>query len=420
MAKICIKITQQEIDYFLLLDTFYELPYSLPTDLASFCVYLNEGVSSLSEIIASWKNLKLNSTSLDDNAESPFFTDIVKNYLYFQTQDDYIKSTAITNIKLSQLVSEKLDFLSAEYQNAMLVSSGTEATVLLNNLDKDFRVFIADEIAYKISMLPNSFYTNIDNLYDKFWNQIALEKKDDFMKFIYKVDVPQKVDIAYYSKLLYSKNIEWHDIPMAVRANCLITDTTIKITEETKSPFLRNIENVTTTNYSPTRLDLLGYYNHLIGENYNFAIELKDYLAELGFIDEKNSLLTLSNLNYLIDNELLKPEDSLHRLPNELVNFIDEDGAGKLLPPIYDSFFERHGFYIFYKYQIQLADVYTKNGDLIFSNLDDIDIFLKDNEITVTYEDNKGYRFFKKVTIQEGKPIQILTIPSFEYPPVNF
>ena len=129
-------------------------------------------------------------------------------------------------------------------------------------------------------------------------------------------------------------------------------------------------------------------------------------------------LKTLSNLNYLIDNELLKPEDSLHRLPDELVNFIDADGS-KLLPPIYDSFFERHGLYTFYKYQNQLLDVYTKNGDLVFSNLYDIDIFLIDNEIAVTYEDASGYRFFKKVIIEEGKPIQILTIPPFEYPPVN-
>jgi hypothetical protein len=156
-----------------------------------------------------------------------------------------------------------------------------------------------------------------------------------------------------------------------------------------------------------------------MGENYNFAIELKNYLEELGFIDEKNSLLTLSNLNYLIDNELLKPEDSLHRLPDELVNFIDADG-GKLLPPIYDSVFERHGLYIFTKYQIQLKDVYTKNGDLVFSNLDDIDIFLINDELVVTYEDNRGYRFFKKVIVLDGKPVQILTIPPFEYPPVNF
>ena len=419
MAKIVFKITQQEIDYYFLWYTYWEKPGTIPVDLASFMVYLNEGVSSLSGIIASWKNLKLNSTSLDDITEGPFFNDIVKNYLCFQTQEEYIKSTAIKNIKLSQLVSEKLDFLSAEYQNAILVSTETETPVILDNLDKDFQVFIADEIAYKIALLPKCLYTNIDDLYDKLNNQIASEKKDDFMKFIYKIDVPQKVGVEWYSKLLYSKNIEWHNIPMAVRANCLITDTTVTITEEIKSPFLRNIDNVTITNYSPTRADLLGYYNHLIGENYNFAIELKDYLEELGFIDEKNSLLTLSNSNYLIDNELLKPEDLLHRLPVELVNFIDADG-GKLLPPIYDSFFERHGLYTFYKYQIQLKDVYTKNGDLVFSNLDDIDIFFIDNEIAVTYEDERGYRFFKKVIILDGKPVQILTIPPFEYPPVNF
>ncbi|MGO4819450.1 hypothetical protein [Flavobacterium sp. W22_SRS_FP1] len=418
MAKICFKITEQEIDYYFLWNTYWEKPGTITMDLASFMVYLNEGVSSLSGIIASWKNLKLNSTSLDDITEGPFFNDIVKNYLCFQTQDEYIKSTAIKNVELSKVVSEKLDFLSAEYQNAILVSTETETTVLLDNLDKDFQVFIADEIANKIPMLPIFFYNNIDDLYDKLNNQIASEKKDDFMKFIYKIDVPQKIGVEWYSKLLYSKNIEWHNIPMTVRANSLITDDTVTITEEIKSPFLRNIHNVTITNYSPTRSDLLGYYNHLMGENYNFAIELKDYLEELGFIDEKNSLLTLANLNYLIDNEILKPEDSLHRLPDELVNFIHADG--KLLPPIYDYVFERHGLYIFSKYQIQLKDVYTKNGDLVFSNLDDIDVFLVDNEIAVTYEDDSGYRFFKKVIVLDGKPVQILTIPPFEYPPVNF
>jgi hypothetical protein len=106
-------------------------------------------------------------------------------------------------------------------------------------------------------------------------------------------------------------------------------------------------------------------------------------------------------------------------MPNELVNFIDSEG-GKLLPPIYDRFFERQGLYVFYKYNIQLIDVYTKNGDLVFSNLYDIDIFLIDNEIVVTYEDGRGYKYFKKVIIQEGKSIQILTIPPFENPHVNF
>ena len=35
MTKIYVKVTQQEIDYYLLWDTFFELPYSIPMDLAT-------------------------------------------------------------------------------------------------------------------------------------------------------------------------------------------------------------------------------------------------------------------------------------------------------------------------------------------------------------------------------------------------
>ena len=46
MAKICFKITQQEIDYYFLWDTYFGKPYTSPMDLGSFLVYLNEEVSS--------------------------------------------------------------------------------------------------------------------------------------------------------------------------------------------------------------------------------------------------------------------------------------------------------------------------------------------------------------------------------------
>lgn len=416
MAKIYFKISKQDIDYYFLWDSYFEKPYTIPMDLASFMVYLSEDESSLYGIIASWKNLKLNSTSLNDIISEPFFNDTEYNYLYFQTEDEYIKNTAIKNIELSKLVYEQLEKVSNRFDD--IVNGNAQPENLLIELNQEFIKFITEQIQGKSALLPKCFYSNIDDLYDKLHNQIASEKMDDFLRFIYNIEAPTKSEVDWYCKLLYSNNIEWHNIPMAVRANFLITDSNVKINEENKSPFLRNIDNVTITNYYPTRKDLLGYYNHLIAETFNFAIEVKDYLEELGFIDKKNSL-TLSNLNFLIDNELLNSEDLTRRMPNELVNFIDSEG-GKLLPPIYDRFFERQGLYVFYKYNIQLIDVYTKNGDLVFSNLYDIDIFLIDNEIVVTYEDGRGYKYFKKVIIQEGKSIQILTIPPFENPHVNF
>lgn len=416
MAKIYFKISKQDIDYYFLWDSYFEKPYTIPMDLASFIVYLSEDESSFYGIIASWKNLKLNSTSLNDIISEPFFNDTEYNYLYFQTEDEYIKNTAIKNIELSKLVYEQLEKVSNRFDD--IVNGNAQPENLLIELNQEFIKFITEQIQGKSALLPKCFYSNIDDLYDKLHNQIASEKMDDFLRFIYNIEAPTKSEVDWYCKLLYSNNIEWHNIPMAVRANFLITDSNVKINEENKSPFLRNIDNVTITNYYPTRKDLLGYYNHLIAETFNFAIEVKDYLEELGFIDEKNSL-TLSNLNFLIDNELLNSEDLTRRMPNELVNFIDSEG-GKLLPPIYDRFFERQGLYVFYKYNIQLIDVYTKNGDLVFSNLYDIDIFLIDNEIVVTYEDGRGYKYFKKVIIQEGKSIQILTIPPFENPHVNF
>ncbi len=411
MAKIYCKITRQDIDYYLVWNTYYEKPYTIPMDLATFMVYLTESESSFCGIISSWKKLKLHSTSLSEIISTSFWSVIEYDYLCSQTDDGYIKNTAIENNELSKLIYKELDIVSDKYDE--IIKSNTLLENLLLQLYQDFSIFLKDQIQNRISMLPKCFYNNIDDLYDKVYDQIASEKKDDFLCFIYRIEIPQKSEVEWYSKLLYSKNIEWHNIPMVVRANYLITDSNIKIKKENKSPFLRNIDNVAVNKYSPSRQDLLGYYNHLIGEKFNFAIELKNYLEELGFIDESN-FLTLSNLNYLIDNELLNSDEQFHRLPNELVNFIDAEG-GRLLPPIYDGFFKRQGLYVFYKYNNQLIDVYTENCDLVFSNLDDIDIFLINDEFLVTYEDNKGDRHFKKVIVKRDNPIQIWTIPPLDF-----
>ena len=413
MAEIYLKINHQEIDFYVSWDTIFDLPITVPMDLATFVVYLNDTNISFNGFIASWINLKSSNISLDQTSVDQFLKPMEIRYLCLQSEDQYISNSAKNNSNLSDLVFTKLDSLIAEQHNSS--SEITLVDKVLNDLSRDFKIFIGNSISNQIALLPMLFYQNISELNDKIQNQITLEKKEDFRKFMFNPSNPEKSQVEWYSKLLYSKNIQWHHIPISIRASFLFTDTKIQHGINKPSPFLRNIHNVQINKYSPTRLDLLAYYNHLLGEKYFFAIELKNYLDELGFIDETN-LLTLANLNYLIDTELLNSE---YHLPDELVNFFGDDG-GKLLPSIYDGFFQKNGLYIFYKYKIQLFDVYTNMGDLVFSNLEDIDVFILDNDIVVSYETEQGFRFYKKVIIQIGKPIQIVNIPPFEYPSDNF
>jgi hypothetical protein len=176
-------------------------------DLATLVVYLNEDNFSFNGFIASWENLKLNSISLDHTSLDQFFKLMEYNYLFFQAEDEFIKNTAINNSDLSQLVYAKLDSLLAEYQNAVLELPDSD--MLLDNLGKDLESFLANSIIDKIALLPRCFYNNIDALYDKIQNQIASEKHDDFRHFIYNVNMPKKSEVEWYSKLLYSKNIEY-------------------------------------------------------------------------------------------------------------------------------------------------------------------------------------------------------------------
>jgi hypothetical protein len=176
--------------------------------------------------------------------------------------------------------------------------------------------------------------------------------------------------------------------------------------EKMLNPFIRNIKNVSTIEYKPTVLDLISYYNHLINENLIIVAEVIDNLIDKG-IEIKNNLIAHEQIEYLFNNNLIDEELNI---PSKLVNFVDEEG-NKLLPDIYTEMFFTNGLYVFYKYDIQLIDVFNINGDLLFMNLENIDVFEKNNETYVSYIiEEKAKQYYKKLTIENDQTIQLIDV----------
>jgi hypothetical protein len=115
-------------------------------------------------------------------------------------------------------------------------------------------------------------------------------------------------------------------------------------------------------------------------------------------------------LSTFLNAELLDTEI----LPSKLFNLSDNN-SGILLPSIYTDYYEDNGLIKFYKYDEQLIDVYSKYGDLIFTNLDDITIIEINNQLLATFEERNGYVHYKKIIIEKGYPIQIISVAPFNY-----
>ena len=170
------------------------------------------------------------------------------------------------------------------------------------------------------------------------------------------------------------------------------------------SSFIRKIDNITVTELDLNAQNLLSYFNHLINEQYPFANEIKTHFQDIGLIGDGNDFIKLNKLIDSLDSNLIDSQF----LPLKLFNLSDKDG-GLLLPSIYTDYYEDNGLIKFYKYNVQLIDVYSKNGDLIFTNLDDITIVERDNQLLAIFEE-EGHTLYKKIIVEHGSPIQIQSV----------
>jgi hypothetical protein len=58
-----------------------------------------------------------------------------------------------------------------------------------------------------------------------------------------------------------------------------------------------------------------------------------------------------------------------------------------------------------------LIDVFNINGDLLFMNLENIDVFEKNNETYVSYIiEEKAKQYYKKLTIENDQTIQLIDV----------
>jgi hypothetical protein len=403
MAHVYIRLNEEELDYYVVWDTYYELPYTIPMDLASFVLYLYEEDYSFSGLIASWSNLINSCISLDNTKIETYLKAYQISFLKNQIAVTYIKEKSIQNINLSNSISVELGVLSNKYSN--LLHTKDESDLILNVLNEEFKLFVNCNVKYKLSILPIHSYRNIEELYGKFYDKIPTNKLSDFYEFLHK-NIYKENEVNWYLKEFFLKDLYWHQLPIFIRENCKITNLKAAYSENMLNPFIRNIKNVSTIEYKPTVLDLMSYYNHLINENLFIVTEVIDNLIDKG-IEIKNNLIAHEQIEYLYNNYL---SDEELNISSKFVNFVDKEG-NKLLPDIYTEMFFTNGLYVFYKYDIQLLDVFNINGDLLFMNLENIDVFEKNNETYVSYIiEEKSKQYYKKLLIENDQTIQLLDV----------
>jgi hypothetical protein len=403
MAHVYIRLNEEELDYYVVWDTYYELPYTIPMDLASFVLYLYEEDYSFSGLIASWSNLINSCISLDNTKIETYLKAYQISFLKNQIAVTYIKEKSIQNINLSNSISVELGVLSNKY--SILLHTKDESDLILNVLNEEFKLFVNCNVKYKLSILPIHSYRNIEELYGKFYDKIPTNKLSDFYEFLHK-NIYKENEVNWYLKEFFLKDLYWHQLPIFIRENCKITNLKAAYSENMLNPFIRNIKNVSTIEYKPTVLDLMSYYNHLINENLFIVTEVIDNLIDKG-IEIKNNLIAHEQIEYLYNNYLLDEELNIS---SKFVNFVDKEG-NKLLPDIYTEMFFTNGLYVFYKYDIQLLDVFNINGDLLFMNLENIDVFEKNNETYVSYIiEEKSKQYYKKLIIENDQTIQLLDV----------
>ena len=170
MAHVYIRLNEEELDYYVVWDTYYELPYTIPMDLASFVLYLYEEDYSFSGLIASWSNLINNCISLDNTKIETYLKANQINFLKNQIAVTYIKEKSIQNINLSNSIKIELGVLSNKYSNSLHTKD--ESDLILNVLNEEFKLFVNCNVKYKLPILPIHSYRNIEELYGKFYDKI--------------------------------------------------------------------------------------------------------------------------------------------------------------------------------------------------------------------------------------------------------
>ena len=244
------------------------------------------------------------------------------------------------------------------------------------------------------------------------YSQIGIDKFNDFHNFLFSIPSNEEDAIRnakWFSKQLFNNDLSWHEIPYFIRKKFEIKNNSVGINDG-YSRFIRQIDEISVVELEHTSQNLLSYFNHLINEQYPFANKIKTHFLEIGLLEENNNFIILRNLSTFLNAELLDAEI----LPRKLFNLSDNN-SGMLLESIYTDYYEDNGLIKFYKYDEQLIDVYSKYGDLIFTNLDDITIIEINNQLLATFEEIDGYVHYKKIIIEQGCPIQIISVAPFNY-----
>ena len=193
MAHPFLKISNNKTDYFVVWDTYYELPLSIPMDLATFIMFLHEKKWTFTGLIASWNNLKNNNISLEGFVLNKYLKKNQYDFLLKQAEDEYVISKEINYREYSNLISSKLDTLFLKYQQKTINSSNEESKLLLAELHEEFYLYFNNDFCHNISLLPLHLYDNINSTCDKLYSQISSDKLNDFHNFLFSTQ-PNELD----------------------------------------------------------------------------------------------------------------------------------------------------------------------------------------------------------------------------------
>ena len=113
-------------DLYFIHNTFFELPETIPMDLASFIWYHQETNRTLEGFIYGWDNLKKNQTSLKDKTFATHFQEKEKQQLYQDALFNNALEIAEHNSNLSQQIYEMLNQNASEQELFQLVNEAED------------------------------------------------------------------------------------------------------------------------------------------------------------------------------------------------------------------------------------------------------------------------------------------------------
>lgn len=326
-------------DFYVIWNTFYELPDTVPMDLTTFLAYHININRSFEGLISCWKDLQISGVSIQEMSFD-LLNAKVKEMLYCLCENSGSLAREEKNRDNSKLLKKFIDGLKINSQSEKLLKEKIKDVNI--KLDRDHSYFRSyshtmdwlnkNRIVFESSFADDKTLLN----YAEFFFNLFL----NFNMPAYAV--PHIIRNGKdFRKELFSRNLHY-----------LISDVSQKeLNAKLKFQFIRQY---------PSFDELRIYVRYLLKSDLILRESIQNYLKQIN-----------KTIDSITNTELLEIMAKSFTLNEGVFNFISESGK-VLLPPIYFSSFSvfsmQNNMVALARFGLQNFDIYTLNGELILDD----------------------------------------------------